>query len=152
MAWITIADERDVRGEPGSAKVQVITALSEEDADELDRRDLGAAATGAAAAVAHARAGEAAGAGAALRDGRGVAGRERTGPAEGRDPGVPAGPAGRAGLLRHHRARRAGRPGARRLRVLHGVRGARPGVDVDREHPGAVPGPGDGGGRRRPPR
>ena len=30
MASITIPGERDVRGEPGSAKVQVITALSEE--------------------------------------------------------------------------------------------------------------------------
>src|SRR3954463_366597 len=109
MASITIPGERNMRGEPGSAKVQVIPALSEEDADELDRRDVGAAAARAAAAVAHARAGEAAGAGAALRDGRGAAGGERAGPAEGRDPGVPAGPAGRAGLLRHHRARRAGR-------------------------------------------
>src|SRR3954469_6557901 len=123
MASITIPGERNVRGEPGSAKVQVITALSEEDADELDRRDLGPAAARAAAALAHARAGEAPGAGAALRDGRGAAGRQRAGPAEGRDPGVPAEPARRAGLLRHHRARGARRSGARRLRVLHGVRG-----------------------------
>src|SRR5690348_10325718 len=102
MASVTMTGELRVHGAPGSAKVQVITALSEEDADELDRRDLGTAAARAAAAVAHARAGEAARAGAALRHGRGAAGRQRAGPAEGRDPGVPAGPDRRAGLLRHH--------------------------------------------------
>src|SRR4051795_10028520 len=113
MASVTIAGDRSVRGEPASAKVQMITALSEEDVDELDRRDLGAAAAGAAAAVAHARAGEAPGAGAAVRHGRGAPGRQRARPAEGRDPGVAAGPARRAGLLRHHRAGRPRWPGAR---------------------------------------
>ena len=90
-------------------------------------------------------AGEAAGAGPPVRDGRGAAGRQRARPAEGRDPGVPARPAGRARLLRHHRARRAGRPGPRRLRVLHGQRGAGPRLDVDGQHPGPLPGAGDGG-------
>ena len=69
---------------------------------------MAAEAAGAAAPVAHARAGGAAAAGPPVRDGRGAAGRQRARPAEGRDPGVPAGAARRARLLRHHRAGRAG--------------------------------------------
>ena len=148
------ADDDGVRRAPPATKVYVIIPARPRETtdDDVEReRDLAARAAGAAAPVAHPGAGEAAGAGPPVRDGRGAPGRQRARPAEGRDPGVPALPAGRARLLRHHRAGRAGRPRARRLRVLHGQRGAGPRLDVDRQHPGPLAGPRDGGGRRRPP-
>jgi hypothetical protein len=122
--------------------------------DDVERRerDLGAPAARVAVSVAHPGAGGAAGPGPPVRDGGGAAGRQRARSAEGRDPGLAALPAGGTRLLRHHGAGRARWSGARRLRVLHGQRGAGPGLDVDREHPGPLAGPRDGGGRRRAPR